>query len=229
MTNPLVELRQVSKVYPMGETKVKALRGVSLAIFPGDLVSIVGASGSGKSTLLHLLGLLDRPSQGKIIFNRRRVDSLSDQQLAKLRSQTIGFVFQSFNLLSRTSVLDNVLLPVWYHPHLQFSTAKQKARKLLAEFGLSKRIDHFPNQLSGGEQQRVAIARALICDPQLILADEPTGNLDSQTGKEIAALLVELNRRYHKTVVLVTHDLHLAKVGKKKIYLSDGQIIKEEQ
>jgi putative ABC transport system ATP-binding protein len=223
---PLIELQHLSKRYQMDGVVVKALDDITLNIFPRDLITIVGSSGSGKSTLLHILGLLDKPTGGKVVFLGQDVNSFSEDRLAKLRNRAIGFVFQQFNLLPRTSALDNVLLPVWYNPDLDFPQAKKRARELLKSFGMADRMSHFPNQLSGGEQQRVAIARALICDPKLILADEPTGNLDSKTGKEIIDLLVDLNRRHNKTVVIVTHDPDIAKLGRRRVYLSDGKVVK---
>jgi len=226
---PLFKLQNTAKHYPMDGVVVKALDKVSLEVFPGDLITVAGSSGSGKSTLLHLLGLLDRPSSGRVVFLGKDTGSFSDEKLAKLRNQTIGFVFQTFNLLSRTTALENVLLPVWYHDSLIFTKARKRAKKLFAEFGMSKRTEHFPNQLSGGEQQRVAMMRALICDPKIILADEPTGNLDSKTGQEIVGLLVGLNKRLGKTLILVTHDPILAKLGKRRVYLKDGKIVKEEK
>ena len=219
----------MEKKYFMDGVTVKALREVSFQIFPAEVVTIVGPSGSGKSTLLHLLGLLDKPTRGEIFFNGKATSRFDDYRLARFRNQTIGFVFQQFNLLPRTSVLENVLLPVWYHPSLEFSSATKKARELLKEFGLGERLNHFPNQLSGGEQQRTAIARALICDPQIILADEPTGNLDSKTGQEIIKLLLQLNKKWGKTLVIVTHDNQLAQVGDHRLYLKDGKIIKEKR
>lgn len=227
--NPLMSLVKIAKHYYLDEVVVKALDGVSLDINQGDLVTIVGTSGSGKSTLLHMLGLLDRPSSGKIVYLGKNTRNLTDEQLARLRNETLGFVFQSFNLLSRTSALDNVLLPVWYHDSLTFPQAKKRAGKLFAEFGMSQRADHFSNQLSGGEQQRVAIMRSLLTDPKIIFADEPTGNLDSKTGREIINILLDLNQKQGKTLVLVTHDLDLAKLGKKRIYLKDGKILKMEE
>jgi len=226
---PLIELRKISKKYLMGESTVVALDNVSLKVFPGELITITGASGSGKSTLLHMLGLLDLPTEGKIFVSGRNITSFSEAKLSRLRNQTIGFVFQQFNLLARTTVLENVTLPFLYNPHLNAADAQKRAREILAEVGLTKRIGHFPNQLSGGEQQRVAIARALMCNPGLILTDEPTGNLDSKTGKEIMGLLLELNKKTGKILIIVTHDPELAKVGKRRIYLSDGKIVKEEK
>lgn len=224
---PLIELRNVSKKYLMGESTVVALDNVSLKVFSGELITITGASGSGKSTLLHMLGLLDLPTEGKIFVSGRNVSFFSEAKLSHLRNQTIGFVFQQFNLLARTTVLENVTLPFLYNPHLDAAGAQKRAKEILTEVGLTKRIGHFPNQLSGGEQQRVAIARALMCNPGLILTDEPTGNLDSKIGKEIMDLLLELNKKTGKTLIIVTHDPELAKVGKRKIYLSDGKIVKE--
>ncbi len=225
----LMSLSKVAKHYSLEEVVVKALDGVDLDICEGDLITIVGASGSGKSTLLHMLGLLDRPTGGKITYLGKNIKNLTDEQLAKLRNETLGFVFQSFNLLARTSALDNVLLPVWYHDSLTFPQAKKRAGKLFADFGMSQRADHFSNQLSGGEQQRIAIIRALIGDPKIIFADEPTGNLDSKTGKEIMKILLDLNKKQGKTLVLVTHDLELAKLGKKRIFLKDGKILRMEE
>ncbi len=226
---PLVELACVSKEYEMGKIKIKALKEVSLKIFPGELITVVGSSGSGKSTLLHIIGLLDKPSKGEVLVSGKNTRDLSDSQLAALRNRTVGFVFQQFNLLSRTSVLDNVLLPFLYNPTLEKRSALRKAEKIINIVGLIDRIEHFPNQLSGGEQQRVAIARALMCEPKLILADEPTGNLDSKTGKEIIDLLISLNRRQKRTLIFVTHDLGLAKLGERRIFLEDGRIVKEEK
>ncbi|MFH1602129.1 MAG: ABC transporter ATP-binding protein [Candidatus Shapirobacteria bacterium] len=225
----LLSLEKAEKVYSMDGVVVRALDKVSLEIKKGELLTIVGPSGSGKSTLLHLLGLLDRPSKGKVVYLGKDTRSLTDEQMAKLRNQTIGFVFQSFNLLSRTSALDNVLLPIWYHDSLGFDQATNRAKRIFSELGLGQRLSHFPNQLSGGEQQRVAIARALIADPKIVFADEPTGNLDSKTGKEIIKILLDLNKKEGKTVVLVTHDLNLARSGKRRIYLKDGKIEKEER
>jgi len=223
-----MSLSKVAKHYSLGEVVVKALDGVDLDINEGDFITIVGSSGSGKSTLLHMLGLLDRPSHGKITYLGKNIKNLTDEQLAKLRNETLGFVFQSFNLLARTSALDNVLLPVWYHDSLTFTEAKKRAEKLFADFGMKGRMEHFSNQLSGGEQQRVAMIRALIGDPKIIFADEPTGNLDSRTGKEIIGILVDLNKKQGKTLIMVTHDLSLAKLGKKRIFLKDGKILKIE-
>ncbi len=225
---PLVSLENVSKIYQMDGVETRALDNVSFKIFPQELISIIGASGSGKSTLLHLLGLLDRPTKGKIKIFGENVSNLSESRLASLRNKTVGFVFQQFNLLPRTSAWDNVMLPVWYNPILSYRSVQKRAKELFKHFGIWKRREHFSNQLSGGEQQRVAIIRALICEPELILADEPTGNLDSKVGNEIIESLVDLNKKFGKTLVLVSHDPFLVKQGKRKIYIKDGQIAKEE-
>ena len=213
----------------MGETVVRALDGISLKINKGELISIIGPSGSGKSTLLHILGLLDKPTKGDVLVEGENINSFPERRMALLRNQTIGFVFQQFNLLSKTSVLDNVLLPFLYNPNLEKEKATKQAIKILKKVSLEDRMSHLSNQLSGGQQQRVAIARALMCDPKFILADEPTGNLDSKTGKEITNLLINLHKESGKTLIFVTHDQGLAKFGGRKIYLSDGKIVKEEK
>lgn len=225
----ILELRNISKHYLMGETVVRALDGISLKINKGELISIIGPSGSGKSTLLHILGLLDKPTKGDVLVEGENINSFPERRMALLRNQTIGFVFQQFNLLSKTSVLDNVLLPFLYNPNLEKEKATKQAIKILKKVSLEDRMSHLSNQLSGGQQQRVAIARALMCDPKFILADEPTGNLDSKTGKEITKLLINLHKESGKTLIFVTHDQGLAKFGGRKIYLSDGKIVKEEK
>jgi putative ABC transport system ATP-binding protein len=218
----IIQLNQVTKEYRLDGVVVSALKKINLEIKEGEFLSIVGPSGSGKSTLLHLLGLLDRHSQGKFLFLDNNISLLSDDQLASLRNQTIGFVFQQFNLLPRTGSLENVLLPTLYgggNPE----EAKQRAVKLLKDLGLGKKLNNFPNQLSGGQQQRVAVARALINQPKIIFADEPTGNLDTQSGKEVFAILKKIHLE-GKTVVLVTHDPALARQTNRQIYLQDGEI-----
>lgn len=225
---PIVSLERVSKVYRMDGVETRALDDVSLKIFPREFISVIGASGSGKSTLLHLLGLLDRPTKGKIKIFGKNVSLLSENRLASLRNRTVGFVFQQFNLLPRTSAWDNVMLPAWYNPLLDRALARKRARNLFKRFHIWERKEHFPNQLSGGEQQRVAIIRALICEPELILADEPTGNLDSKVGKEILKLLVGLNKEFGKTLILVSHDPFLARQSGRKVYVKDGRITKGE-
>ncbi|MFH1566201.1 MAG: ABC transporter ATP-binding protein [bacterium] len=219
---PIVELRNVDKEYKMAGVLVGALKNVSLKINSGDFVSIVGKSGSGKSTLMHLIGCLDIPTEGSILINGKDISKLSESELAKIRNRYIGFVFQTFNLLQRTTALDNVKLPLIYNN--QYKEGNDRAVKLLQRVGLGDRLKHTPNQLSGGQQQRVAIARALINNPNLILADEPTGNLDSKSGDEIIDLFVNLNKE-GKTIVVVTHDEDIAKIAKKIIRIEDGKVV----
>jgi putative ABC transport system ATP-binding protein len=220
---PVIELENVTKVYDSGAAEVQALRGVSLAIRPGEFVAIVGASGSGKSTLMNVLGCLDRPTSGAYRFEGQDVSRLSRAERSHLRNRKLGFVFQGFNLLKRQSAVENVELPLLY---AGVSPAKRRARalELLKLVGLGERIHHTPNQLSGGQQQRVAIARALVNRPRVLLADEPTGNLDSKTGAEILTELQRLNREQGQTIVLVTHDPAIAAWAKRLITVRDGQI-----
>ncbi len=220
----LEELVSVSKYYSIGNFKIKALEKVSLKINKGDFIAIVGPSGSGKTTLLNILGLLDKPNEGKVIINSIEANKLSDNELAKLRANYIGFVFQTFNLIPSLTAKENVEIAAAFSDKVK--DAEAKAVELLKIVGLEARIDHKPSQLSGGEQQRVAIARALINDPQLLLADEPTGNLDSKTGEEIFGIFKELNKR-GMTVAVVTHNIKFAEEAKKTIYLKDGRIINE--
>lgn len=222
--NQLVSLNHVYKTYRSGTVQVEALRGVNLTVDSGEMIAIMGPSGSGKSTLMHLIGLLDRPTQGELYIDGKKITlNLPDNQVAALRSEKIGFVFQSFNLLSRLNALDNVLLPHQYAAHPQ-PNAHERATTLLTRVGLQHRIDHRPNQLSGGEKQRVAIARALINNPSLILADEPTGNLDSKSGGEVLQILKELNKD-GKTVIIITHDEYVANQCSRIIKFLDGQIV----
>ncbi|OIP97183.1 macrolide ABC transporter ATP-binding protein [candidate division WWE3 bacterium CG09_land_8_20_14_0_10_39_24] len=218
---PIIELKNVYKDYKMGGVLVGALQNISLKIDKGDFVSIVGKSGSGKSTLMHLIGCLDVPTKGEILIDGKDISKLSEGDLARIRNKYIGFVFQTFNLLQRTSALDNVRLPLIYN---KVREIEDRATKLLQSVGLGDRIKHKPNQLSGGQQQRVAIARALINNPELILADEPTGNLDSKSGDEIIDLFIKLNKE-GKTVVVVTHDEDIAKKAEKIIRIEDGKVI----
>jgi len=211
----------------MGETTVRALDGVSLEIKKGESVSIIGKSGSGKSTLLHVLGGLDRPSEGEISWSGEKLSDLSDRELASLRNQKIGFVFQQFHLLPKTSVLENVLLPTMYSP-IENGFHK-RAKKILEQLGLAERTDHTRAELSGGQQQRVAIARALINQPEFILADEPTGNLDSKSGEKIIQTLKRLNEKEKITLIIVTHDKELAKVTDRIITIKDGKIISDKK
>jgi putative ABC transport system ATP-binding protein len=223
----MIHLDNVSKEFN-GARKVTALEGITLDIDRGEFVAVVGPSGSGKSTLLNLIGTLDRPSSGRIELDGHGIDSLSDVELTHLRRDKIGFVFQFFNLLPSLSSLENVSLPL----HLRgwpARKAKERARQLLAVVKLGQRLEHLPDELSGGERQRVAIARAIASEPPILLADEPTGNLDSQTGREILALLNELHQRFASTVVLVTHDEGIARTAARRITLRDARIVEEQR
>lgn len=222
--NPLISLTGINRSYQLGDQTLNVLKNINLNIYPQDFIAIVGPSGSGKSTLLYLLGLLDKPTSGTIKYNGLNVTSLSGQKLARLRNRQLGFIFQQYNLLERHSALDNVLLPSLYSSDFQPNQAKTKAKALLAKLGLAERLDHRPNQLSGGQQQRVAIARALINSPQIIIADEPTGNLDSKTGQEIMSLLTKLNQEGH-SIILVTHDKSVANFAHRQVHIKDGQLI----
>jgi putative ABC transport system ATP-binding protein len=220
---PVIETRGLEKTYDSGEVQVRALRGVDLQIMPGEFVAIMGASGSGKSTLMNILGCLDLPTGGEFLLDGVRVDKLSKNDLADIRNQKIGFVFQGFNLLPRTTALENVELPLLYRRSTDGVSATDRARQALERVGLGDRMDHVPSQLSGGQQQRVAIARALVNSPSLILADEPTGNLDSRTSIEVMALFRELNDQ-GITVVLVTHEPDIASFTRRIIEVRDGLI-----
>jgi putative ABC transport system ATP-binding protein len=216
----MLELENITKVYKAGQTEVVALRGISCRIKTGEMVSIVGPSGSGKSTLMNIIGCLDRPTSGKYRLEGIEVDTLNDNQLAEIRNKKIGFVFQSFNLLPRTTALANVELPLTY---AGASNRRQKALQVLESVGLAHRVNHTPTELAGGEQQRVAIARALVNNPSLILADEPTGNLDTRTSQEIMAIFKKLNEQ-GMTIVLVTHEPDIAAYTQRTIKVRDGQI-----
>jgi putative ABC transport system ATP-binding protein len=224
---PLIQLEDIWKTYVMGETELHALRGVSLSIEPGEFTAIMGASGSGKSTLMNLLGCLDRPTHGRYLLDGEDVSVLRPDDLAAIRNRTIGFVFQNFNLLTRTSAVENVELPLLY-AGLDAAERHTRARAALERVGLADRAHHHPNQLSGGQQQRVAIARALVNEPRLLLADEPTGNLDSRTSVEVMALLQELGRG-GITVVLVTHESDIAEYSSRVIVMRDGQVRSDAQ
>jgi putative ABC transport system ATP-binding protein len=223
---PIVEAVDVTREYPMDGLTVPALRGVSLRIHPGEFLAIVGPSGSGKSTLMHLLGCLDRPTSGSLRIDGREIADLSDSELAELRNRTIGFVFQAFQLLARTSALDNVQLPLIYRgvPKVE---RRQRAEEALTAVGLGHRLDHRPAQLSGGEQQRVAIARALVGEPELLLADEPTGNLDTRSGAEVMEILQRLNDDRGVAVALVTHEPEIAAHARRQITVRDGLIVED--
>jgi putative ABC transport system ATP-binding protein len=223
--SPMIEARGLSRIYPMGSERIHALAGVDLQVEKGEFVALMGPSGSGKSTLMHILGCLDQPDEGSYLLDGQDTGSLSEEKRAHLRNTHIGFIFQTFNLLARTSALENAALPLFYGTH--HGEWQQKARSALERVGLGKRLQHRPSELSGGEQQRVAIARALVNDPLLILADEPTGNLDSARGAEILQLLVDL---WHegRTLLIITHDSKIASFAKRVITLHDGHIISEE-
>lgn len=225
MKSPILSIKNVYKTYTVGNQKINALNGVSLDIYEGDFVAIVGKSGSGKSTLMHIIGLLDTPSSGDVIISGTNVSKMDETSLAKIRNKEIGFVFQSFNLLSRATALENVMLPLQYSS-IPKDRWEDLSLKMLKMVDLQERVLNKSNELSGGQKQRVAIARALVTDPAIVLADEPTGNLDSRTGKEIVKKFIDLNES-GRTIVLVTHDNDLAKIAKKIFVLSDGEIIKQ--
>jgi putative ABC transport system ATP-binding protein len=215
----------LTKIYRMGEIEIHALRGVSFTVRAGELLSIMGPSGSGKSTLMNIIGCLDQPTSGHYHLDGEDISRLEDDRLASIRNHKIGFVFQSFNLLARTTALQNVELPLVY---AGARNRRKRAQAALEAVGLGDRLHHRPNELSGGQQQRVAIARAIVNEPAIILADEPTGNLDSQSGAEIVALFQQLNRERGLTVIFVTHDTHISHHTGRIIYLNDGQIINQE-
>jgi len=220
----IVKLEDVWKIYQFGKIDLQVLRGVNLEICRGEFVSIMGPSGSGKSTLLHIIGCLDVPDKGRVFLENKDISKLSEDELAKIRGQKIGFVFQQFNLLPNLSGLENVMLPMIFQG-VSEEERKQKAKKLLVSLNMEERMYHKPKELSGGEQQRIAIARSLVNNPELIIADEPTGNLDSKTGKMIMETLVLLHEKEKKTIVVVTHDNNIAEYSEKRINIRDGQII----
>jgi len=223
MNVPVLELKNVNKFFAFDSIRINALKNINLTLQKGELAAIMGPSGSGKSTLMYIMGFLDSPSSGQIIFEGKDASHLTENQLAKIRNEKIGFVFQMFNLLPRTSALENVLLPLTY-AQTDKNQAKIRAFQLMERIGIAHRANHFSNQMSGGEQQRVAIARALINNPSLILADEPTGNLDSKTGEEIIKILKEINEE-GKTIIIVTHDQEVAKKCGRIIKIKDGQLV----
>jgi putative ABC transport system ATP-binding protein len=228
---PVIAVRDLTKTYHVGDHVVRALRGVSLDVEPGEFVCVTGPSGSGKSTFMHIVGALDRPTSGSYILDGKDVSKLSKDALARVRNNKIGFVFQGFNLLSRTTALDNVELPLLYDSTsgLRGADRHNKAKEVLTLVGLDERFDHYPNQLSGGQQQRVAIARALITDPAIILADEPTGNLDTRTSIEVMDIFQRLNRERGITVMLITHEQDIAEHGTRIIKFRDGRVVSDQQ
>lgn len=222
----MIKLKDVSKSYYLGEEEVRAVCNATLEIKPKEFVGIIGASGSGKSTLMYLIGLLETPTSGKIILDGKDVSKLTDEQLSKIRNENVGFVFQSFNLINKFTVLENVLLPTKYAKKKTKFNPEKRAEELLKKFGIYDRKDFFPNKISGGQQQRVAIVRALMMNPKIVMADEPTGNLDSKTGEDILRILERLNKDFGVTVIVVTHDPKVAKRAKRKIFMHDGKIVK---
>ena len=222
--NNVVEAVDLFKTYQMGAVDVHALRGLSLTINKGEVVAIMGPSGSGKSTLMNILGCLDRPTSGKYLLNGENVQDLEGDQLADIRNRQVGFVFQSYNLLSRSTALTNVMMPLRYRRNNGHQDIKQTAEELLVRVGLEDRVTHKPYELSGGQQQRVAIARALVNDPAIVLADEPTGNLDSKSGNEIMELLLDLNKEKGVTLIIVTHDPEIAALTQRTVRLFDGRV-----
>ena len=229
MTNLVVEAKELTKVYQMGDVEVHALRGLNINIEKGEVLSIMGPSGSGKSTLMNMLGCLDRPTAGSYLLDGEKVSDMSDDQLADIRNRKVGFVFQSFNLLSRTTSLSNVELPLRYRGNLSTKERRERAKAALEAVGLGDRIKHRPNELSGGQQQRVAIARALVNEPSIIMADEPTGNLDSKSGDEIMEFLLKLNQDKGTILIIVTHDPEIAAQTDRIVYIRDGVVVEDKR
>ena len=229
MSTPAIQIDDLTKVYKVGETEVHALRGVTYRVEAGDFLAILGPSGSGKSTLMNIIGCLDKPTTGQYLLEGEEVSTFDRNKLARIRNQKIGFVFQTFNLLPRTTALENTELPLLYASHINSKQRTELALRALESVGLKDRAHHKTNQLSGGEQQRTAIARALLSSPSLILADEPTGNLDTKTSAEIMEIFTRLNEDKKITLVMVTHEPDIACYAKKRIYMRDGKIIREEK
>jgi putative ABC transport system ATP-binding protein len=225
---PIIKIKDVWKIYKMGETEVKALRGLNLDIFPKEFISIQGPSGSGKSTAMNMVGCLDTPTKGEIYLEGKNISHLHESDLAQLRGRKIGFIFQQFNLINTLTALENVMLPMAFQEVPKEERIK-RATETLSFLGLGERLNHKPTELSGGQQQRVAIARSLANDPDIILADEPTGNLDSKTGKYIMEFLIKLNKEKGKTIIMVTHDNNLGKFAQKTYFLKDGAITKQQK
>lgn len=226
MKGPIFELRDVWKTYCMKGVETNALRGINLVIKDGEYTAILGPSGSGKSTLMHIMGCLDTPTKGKVFIEGREISQMSDDELARVRRDKIGFVFQAYNLIQGLTAIENISLPMRFSGHGR-GESQRKAKDLLAKVGLVERMHHKPNEMSGGEQQRVAIARSLINDPDVILADEPTGNLDTKTGKEIMDLLESLHKKTGKTIMVVTHDTRLAARANREIRMIDGHVVEK--
>jgi len=222
----MLEIKKIKKIYQMGKVKVEALRGISFCIDKGEFVAIMGPSGSGKSTLMHIIGCLDQPTEGNFIIGGKDVSKLNDDRLAEIRNKRIGFVFQQFNLLSRTSILHNVEIPLIY-AGIKAKQRRELAKQALESVGLGDRLKHKPNEISGGEKQRAAIARALVNNPLIVLADEPTGNLDTKTGEEIMKIFYKLHQQGN-TIIMVTHEAEIARHAQRIIHLRDGLIEKDE-
>ncbi len=225
--NPVIELQDVWKIYNMGNVEVPALRGISLKVFHGEFVAIMGPSGSGKSTAMNMVGCLDVPTRGKIFLSGQDISQLSESDLAQIRGKKIGFIFQTFNLMPGLTALENIMLPMTFQG-VPRDQREKRAKELLVSVGLGDRLNHKPMELSGGQQQRVAIARSLANNPEVILADEPTGNLDTKTGREVMTMLSDLHSREGKTIVMVTHDPNVAKYAKRSVNLKDGKVVPAE-
>ncbi len=224
MAEPLIKLENVWRNYKLGETGISVLRGINLEIAPDVFATIMGPSGSGKSTLMYMLGLLDTPSEGKVYLDGQDTSNFSEDKLAEIRGKKIGFIFQQFNLLQNLTALENVMLPMIFQG-VSEEQRKEKARQLLESVNLGERLGHKPSEMSGGEQQRIAIARSLVNDPEILIADEPTGNLDSSTGKMVMEILIKLHKEQNKTIVVVTHDPNIAHYSQNVIHIQDGQIV----
>ncbi len=222
----IIKINDVWKIYDLGEVKIPVLRGLNLDIKKGEFLAIMGPSGSGKSTAMNLIGCLDLPTKGTVFLDGKDISKLHESALAQIRGRKIGFVFQQFNLINSLTALGNVMLPMIFQ-EIPGEKRKERALNLLTQVGLSNRVNHLPTQLSGGEQQRVALARALANNPEIVLADEPTGNLDSKTGKEIIKFLKELHSKENKTVIVITHDKNIAKHAKRITHLMDGKVVKD--
>jgi len=225
---PIIRTENVRKIYKMGEVEVRALDGVSLTVNQGQFISIMGPSGSGKTTLLDVLSALLRPTSGEVYINGKPISKMDDNQLAQVRGKTIGFIFQTFNLISRMTALENVMLPLWF-AEMEVEKRREVATSILQRVGLGDRVDHKPTELSGGQRQRVAIARALAVNPDVIVADEPTGNLDTVSGQQILDIIKDLNEKEGKTVLMVTHEREVANLAHEIIFLRDGKIVENEK